>query len=56
MATYLVDVVRTSYSTRTFKVEADSPEQAKELAEEKAYNTVFTEENADYTVFKPQKV
>ena len=50
---YKVDVTRTSYSTKTFEVEAENPKQAQYLAEQLAYNTEFKEDNAEYTIGLP---
>ena len=47
---YEVEITRISYSTITFGVEADSREEAEELAMEQAYNTGFDEDTADYEV------
>jgi len=50
---YEVEVTRIGYSTLTFGVEADSPEQAKEAALNIAYNTSFDEDTSDYEVGDP---
>ena len=47
---YEVEITRISYSTITFGVEANSREEAEELAMEQAYNTGFDEDTADYEV------
>ena len=47
---YEVEITRISYSTITFGVEADSREEAEELAMEQAYNTGFDEDTADYEI------
>ena len=47
---YEVEITRISYATITFGVEADSREEAEELAMEQAYNTSFDEDTADYEV------
>jgi hypothetical protein len=47
---YEVEITRTSYSTITFGVEANSEEDAVEKAMNEAYNTSFGEDTADYEV------
>ena len=48
MKTYKVEITRTSWSTKTFTVEADNSEEAQQKAMDKANNTVFDEDGADY--------
>ena len=50
MAQFKVEITRTSYSTKSFVVEAHNKEQAEELALDEAYNTSFDEDDADYNV------
>jgi hypothetical protein len=45
---YEVEITRISYSTLTFGVEANSQEEAEDLAMDMAYNTSFDEDTADY--------
>lgn len=47
---YRVEITRASYSTKTFEVEAENQEQAQQLALDDAYNTVFDEDYADYSI------
>lgn len=42
MKRYIVEVVRTSYSSKTFEIEAENAEMAKKDACEMAYNTDFS--------------
>ena len=48
MAKFSIPVCRISYATKNIVVEADTLEQAKELALEEAPNHEFTEDDADY--------
>ena len=48
--TYLVEVYRTSYSSRTLEIEATSEKEAKEIAYDTAGNFEFDEDNAEYEV------
>ena len=45
---YIVNVVRISYANQEIEVEADSPEQAKDIALDHAGSYFFTEKTADY--------
>ena len=45
---YKVSVTRISYASNEFEVEAENEIEAKNNALDKAYNTVFGEDNADY--------
>ena len=47
---YEVDITRVSYSTLTFGVEANSEEEAREKALDKACNTSFDEDDANYEI------
>lgn len=47
---YNVTVLRTSYASREFTVEAPTEEAAKEIAEMEACNETFTEDDADYKI------
>ena len=46
---FKVEVCRTSYSFNEIEVEAETPEEAKELALEVAGNYTYSESNAEYT-------
>ncbi len=48
MPEYLVNVTRTSYAMKQIIVEADDEIEAREKAEEKAGDCVFTEHFAEY--------
>ena len=50
MKTFEIGVTRTSYSTKTFIVEAEDSADAVNVALEQAYNEVFDEDSADYSV------
>ena len=50
MAQFKVEITRTSYSTKTFFVEANTEGQAKDIALDMAYNHTFDEDDADYNV------
>lgn len=54
MKRYSVNITRISYASIKFEVEADSPEKAKELAQEKAYNTEFHNDSAEYEIDVPK--
>lgn len=47
---YEVEITRISYSTLTFGVEANSQEEAEDLAMDMAYNTGFDEDTAEYEI------
>ncbi len=47
---YEVEITRVSYSTLTFGVEANSEEEAQQLAMDEAYNTGWDEDSADYEI------
>lgn len=47
---YEVEITRVSYSTLTFGVEANSEEEAQEMAMDEAYNTSFDEDDANYEI------
>lgn len=48
MAKFQIPVCRISYGFNTIEVEADTLEQAQELALEEAPNLEFSEKDADY--------
>ena len=48
MARYCVDVERTAF--HTFEVEASSKKEAKQLAEQLAYDMDWAGEDAEYTI------
>ena len=50
MKTFEIGITRTSYSTKTFIVEAEDNIDAVNVAMEQAYNEVFDEDTADYTL------
>ena len=50
MKTFEIEITRTSYSTKTFIVEAEDNIDAVNVAMEQAYNEVFGEDTADYTL------
>lgn len=45
---FLVDVTRTSYSTKTFLVEAEDQQEAEDTALDQAGSYEFPEHDADY--------
>ena len=45
---YEVQITRISYSTESFFVDAESEEEARGKGLEKAYDTVFYEDTAEY--------
>lgn len=47
---YEVDITRISYASLTFGVEANSEEEAKQIAMQMAYNTGFDEDTAEYEI------
>ena len=47
---FVVMVTRVSYCTKTFEVEAKTKEEAENLADEEACNTVFGEDTAEYKI------
>ena len=47
---YEVDITRVSYANITFSVEANSEEEAKEIAMDKAYSTGWCEDSVEYEV------
>ena len=47
---YEVEVTRISYATITVTVDAESKDEAEELAMDEAYNTSFDEDSADYQI------
>ena len=49
MKKFKVEVCRTSYSFNKIEVEAETPEEAKEIALEKAGNYLYSESNVEYT-------
>ena len=53
---YEVDITRVSYANITFSVEANSQEEAKELALDQAYNTGWCEDSAEYEVNSIEEV
>lgn len=58
MKEYSVEVVRTSYSSKTFKIKADNEAEAKEVALSCAYDTDFSgsEYDCDYEVLTPNEI
>jgi hypothetical protein len=50
MKTFEIRITRTSYSTKKFIVEAEDNTEAIIIAMEQAYNEVFDEDSADYSV------
>jgi hypothetical protein len=50
MKTFEIGITRTSYSTKKFIVEAEDNTEAIIIAMEQAYNEVFEEDSADYSV------
>ena len=50
MAKYKVTIIRTSWSSCEFEVDAENEHDAQKLAHDKAVNTVFDEYDAEYTV------
>ena len=50
MKTFEIGITRTSYSTKKFIVEAEDNIDAVNIAIEQAYNEVFGEDSADYSV------
>jgi hypothetical protein len=50
MKTFEIGITRTSYSTKKFIVEAEDNIEAVIIAMEQAYNEVFDEDTADYSV------
>ena len=50
MKTFEIEITRTSYSTKTFIVESEDNIDAVNVAMEQAYNEVFDEDTADYSV------
>jgi hypothetical protein len=49
MPKYLVNVCRTAWGFNTLEVEADSPEQAKNIALDEAGNHLYSEKESEYT-------
>ena len=47
---YEVEVTRISYATITVTVDAESRDEAEDLAMDEAYNTSFDEDSADYQI------
>lgn len=56
MKKFKVDVVRMSYSTKTYEVEALNEMNAKDLAIDLACNDVFYDKTADYTIEDIQEI
>ena len=50
MKIFEIEITRTSYSTKKFIVEAEDNIDAVNVAMEQAYNEVFNEDTADYTL------
>jgi hypothetical protein len=50
MKTFEIEIIRTSYSTKKFIVEAEDNIDAVNVAMQQAYNEVFDEDSADYTL------
>lgn len=50
MKTFEIEITRTSYSTKKFVVEAEDNIDAVNVAMQQAYNEVFNEHTADYTL------
>lgn len=58
MKKYSVEVVRTSYCSKTFEIEAENEEMARKAASEMAYDTDFSgsEYDCDYQVIDPVEI
>ena len=58
MKKYSVEVVRTSYCSKTFEIEAENDEMARKAASEMAYDTDFSgrEFDCDYEVLDPMEI
>ena len=50
MEKFVVDICRTSYAFETFEVTAKDEKEAREKAMQMAYNTVFRDADAEYSV------
>jgi hypothetical protein len=50
MKKFYVGICRTSYAFDRFEVEAENEEEAIEKAERMAYNTCFSEDDAEYSI------
>ncbi len=50
MRTFEVQITRTTFSDKTFKVEAETEEQAYDIALQQAYDTEFSNGNAEYEI------
>ena len=46
---FKVEICRTSYGFNEVEVEAETPEEAEEIAFEEAGNYLYSESNAEYT-------
>lgn len=50
MAKYSVEIIRSTFATKTFNIEAKSEQEAIDAALEEAHNTSFEEEDTGYDV------
>lgn len=50
MKKFTIEICRTSYAFEKFDVEASNEAEAIRKAEEMAYNTLFSEKDAEYSV------
>ena len=50
MPKFKVSVCRTGFGHAAFEVEAESEQKAKELAMDRAYDTVFSENSSEYSI------
>lgn len=50
MKTFKVEVLRVSYVVKTFEVQANTEDEAEEIATELAYNAEFREAEAEYLI------
>jgi hypothetical protein len=57
MKKFRIDITRTAYQGRVFEIEAETIEEAEELALEQALDEVFDEDfDADYEVFTSEEI
>jgi hypothetical protein len=50
MKKFCIEICRTSYAFERFEIEAETEKEAVDKAMAEAANTVFTEEDAEYSV------
>lgn len=50
MEKFVIEICRTSYAFETFEVKAKDEKEAREKAMQMAYDTVFSESDAEYSV------